>query len=127
MGLFHDLLLETRAAQFEKDLKEAYGMGFRDGRLCPDDLRPCEVDGEPALFHAWASQDEGLLKIGVFTTPSEAENINRYFRATGIIPAGCTVEKLGKVRAIIEWPDGSVEIVPAEKVRFTDREASDEE
>jgi len=127
MGILHDLLLETRAANFEKDLKEVYGMGFRDGRLRPAELRPCEVKGKPALFHAWASREDGLLKINAFVLPDEAARINKTYRDTGYIPSFCTLEKLSEVRAIVEWPDGFVALVPVEYIRFTDREGGDVE
>ena len=122
MGLFHDILLEARAGQFEKDLKEAYGMGFRDGRLCPADLRPCTVNGSPAFFHRWADEDRGLLKINAFTRPDEREHLYQYYRERGIVPECCSIEALRRTVALVEMPDGSIKTVPATEIRFTDRE-----
>lgn len=121
MGLFMDLLTIGKTEEFEKSIKEAYGLGFRDGRLCPADLRPCEIKGEPALFHKFEIKAEGLLKINAFVNEREMDRINRRFRLTGIIPEYCSVEKSVMVCAVIEWPDGSVTLEPAESVRFTDR------
>ncbi len=84
--------------------------------------RPCEVDGRPARFHTWASQEDGLLKINVLTNVHDADMINKHYRKSGYIPSGCSIEKIAKVCAVIEEPDGTVRLVPAEKVRFTDRE-----
>lgn len=122
MGLFHDLMLETKAAQFEKDIKEAYSLGFRDGRLCPVGLRPCEVDGAPALFHSWTLKERGILKCKLILRPENLDAIVYTFEKSGVIPSGCDFEKVSDVFAIVEYPDGSVSLEPVEKVRFTDRE-----
>lgn len=122
MGLFMDLLLSGKTEEFEKNIKEAYGLGFRDGRLCPAGLRSCEVRGKDCLFHIWAIKSDSLLKINAICRDDEMARINRDFRQTGIIPHYCSTETVGKVCAVIEWPDGSVTLEPAEAVRFTDRE-----
>lgn len=121
MGLFHDILLEQRAEQFEKDLKEAYGMGFRDGRLCPADLRPCEVDGKPALFHRWAEEDKGVLKVNIFEKKETIEDTIKIYRDTDVVPNSCDLNIMRTTFAIVEYPDGSVHRVPVDRLRFTDR------
>ena len=122
MGLFHDILFEGKTEQFEKDLKSAYSMGFQDGRLCPADLRPCTVDGEPALFHRFVDQDSGVLKFNVFAREDFVNKKIRDFHTLGIVPTECSLEKLRKTLALIEWPDGRLCTVALERVQFTDRE-----
>ena len=122
MGLFHDLLLEARTDQFEKDLKEAYGMGFRDGRLCPEELRPCLVDGKPALFHRWAEEDRAILKPRAKVPLDALPAIRRIFEEHNVVPASCDAEVMRATYAIVEYPDGSVGHVTPELVCFTDRE-----
>lgn len=90
------------------------------------DLRPCEISGEPALFHMWAVTDDFLLKIDAFIPADELFAINRRVRETGAVPNICNVTKISKVSAVVEWPDGSVTLEPAESVRFTDREEGDD-
>ena len=121
MGFIHDILFEATAEQFEKDLKEAYGMGFRDGRLCPADLRPCEVDGKPALFHRWAEEDKGVLKINAFVKREQFEDLVSMYREESVVPGSCDVTVMRTTFAIVEYPDGSVHRVPVDRVRFTDR------
>ena len=122
MGIIHDILLEAKTEQFEKDLKEAYSMGFRDGRLCPEGLRPCEVDGAPAFFHRWADEDKCLLKVNAFTRPDEQEALYRKFTDTGIVSNCCSVVTLRNCFALVEYPGGSVVRVKPELIRFTDRQ-----
>lgn len=124
MGLFHDILFEANPAQFEKDLKDAYGMGFRDGRLCPADLRPCTAFDRPALFHCWVVEEKGLLNIDTILRHDHPsiERMRADFHDKGIIPPCCSLEKLRETRAVVEWPDGSVSTVPLDVVQFTDRE-----
>jgi hypothetical protein len=84
-------------------------------------IRPCEVDGEPAGFHSWAIQERAALGFEIFFKPDEQLAMLYKFEKTGIIPPGCEIEKIVNVCAIIERENGTVELVPAEKVRFVDR------
>lgn len=122
MGFLHDLLLETSIEQHEKDIKEAYQMGFRDGRLCPADLRPCEVDETPALFHRWVDEDQALLRVNVFCKEDEMRQLRRNMDRRGIIPCGCSSEVVRRTYALVEYPDGLIGKVDPKLIRFTDRE-----
>lgn len=62
-----------------------------------DDRRPCLVGGDHALFHRWTEQDEVI---------KEQEKK--------------TYIGLRRVYALIEYIDGTVELVRPELVRFTD-------
>ena len=121
MGLFHDILFDANMAQYEQDLKNAYGMGFRDGRLCPADLRPCTVDGQPALFHRFVDNDKGVLQIKGFVRPSELSTILENFTKNNFTDCTCNIEKFRSTMALVEWPDGCLSTVAVESVQFTDR------
>ena len=88
--------------------------------------RPCEVDGRPARFHSWAIQERALLRFKALLLPDVQEALAHKFETTGIVPPCCDVEKITNTFAIIERENGTVKLVPAEKVRFTDREEHDE-
>lgn len=122
MGFLHDIFFEANAAQFEADLKASYGMGFRDGRLCPADLRPCTVDGQAALFHRFVDNDRGVLQINTFCQRDMVNKILEDFHEKNMIPNACSIEKLRSTMALIEWPDGRLSTVAVERVQFTDRE-----
>ena len=122
MGFLHDLLLEQKCEQHEKDIKEAYGMGFRDGRLCGPDLRPCLVDGKPATFHRWVEEDKALLKVKPFCSTDEIDASIARFHRDGVMDHSCDIEKLHTVSALVEYEGGTVAKVNPELIRFTDRE-----
>ena len=122
MGLLNDILFATKIEEFEKELKEAYQMGFRDGRLCPVDLRPCEVDGQVCLFHRFVDEDKALLKINSFTRLEEQIILRDKVDMTGVVPGGCSTEVIRITRALVEYPDGSLGKVDPVRVCFTDRE-----
>lgn len=121
MGFLHDLLLEAKGEQFEKDLKEAYGMGFRDGRLCGPDLRPCLADGKPATFHRWVDDDRAVLQVGAFVHPRDRDRIFREFQEVGLIDSSSHIEKISATFALVEYPDGSVGKVKPVLIQFLDR------
>lgn len=121
MGFLHDMLLEVKCEQYEKDLKEAYGMGFRDGRLCGPDLRPCLADGKPATFHRWVEEETALLHIQALMRPEDQRKIARRFREEGLLDGASTIEKLRTCSALVEYADGSVGRVKPELIQFLDR------
>lgn len=84
--------------------------------------RPCEVDGEPALFHRWIDEDLAMLKVNCFVTQNERDAIVRGFRADGFCPAGCSVEVVRHTFALVEYLDGTVHKVTPEEVRFMKEE-----
>lgn len=84
--------------------------------------RPCEVDGKPAVFHRWVDDETGALIINFFAKDDMVDRLRRKFKEDGVVPAGCSLEKLHQTLALIEWPGGTVETVPVSKIRFTDKE-----
>lgn len=88
---------------------------------CHGPHRPCLVDGRPATFHRFAVEEKGLLLIDdAKLSEEEIALIRNAFNVYGIVPNCCKIEKLGEVRAIVEYPDGSVGTAPAEWIHFID-------
>lgn len=89
---------------------------------CHGTQRPCLVNGRPATFHRFAVVEKGLLQIDNPNISDEVvEQIRKLFHECGIVPDCCRVEKLNEVRAVVEYPDGSVGTAPAEWIEFIDR------
>lgn len=84
--------------------------------------RPCEVDGEPALFHRWIDEDVALLKVNCFVSPDERDVLVRRFRAEGFVPAGCSTEVIRHTFALVEYRDGMIGKVDPERIRFIGEE-----
>lgn len=126
MGILRDILWSSEIEGFEKELKDAYGMGFRDGRLRPAELRPCEVDGRACLFHRFGDEDQALLRVNVFCRDDEARYLRRRMDAEGYVAPGCSTEVIRRTYALVEFPDGSLGKVDPKLVRFTDREEVEE-
>lgn len=84
--------------------------------------RPCTVQGSPAFFHRWVTEDRVLLKANTFCMMEDVEAAYARYAGTGIIPNSYTTEKVTETRALVEMLDGSVKLVPAIEIRFTDRE-----
>ena len=91
--------------------------------LSMDELlaRPCEVDGVPALFHRWADEDEGLLKLDILRRPDDAGRLYDEYKRLGIIGPEFSVEVIRKTYALVEYLDGTVHMVAPELITFTDK------
>ena len=85
-------------------------------------MRPCTVDGRPALFHRWAEEDKGVLKINIFAKPDTVDAMLLNYNEKGVISNACDLTVMRTTFAIVEYPDGSVHKVPADRLRFTDKE-----
>lgn len=113
---------------FEKKKKKSkvgsivFGLDLKRCAECNGPTRPCWIEGNPATFHRWVDEEKALLRIDVFTKPSEQEAIVRRFREEGVHDTASSVEKQRVVLALIEWPDGRVAKVRPEQLRFADRE-----
>lgn len=129
MGILQDIqdfFEEAKRAQYNKLIKDAYQIGFQDGRLCPETLRPCMVDGQRCLFHRFGETSSALIKFNVFLRGDEARRYAQDFRKNLYCPAGSDAEILRNVYALVEYPDGAIGKVEPEKVRFLDREVGDD-
>lgn len=108
---------------FRKYAKNSLRLGG-DVKACKDcrgPERPCLVDGRPATFHRWVEEDRGVLQINALLREEAVERVRRDFQEKHIIPPGATLEKLRGVRALVEWPDGSVGTVDLGLLTFLDR------
>lgn len=85
-------------------------------------LRPCEVDGRRGWFHRFVEEERGLLQIDVFKRCESVALAERTFKEDGVIPPGCSMEKVRHAWALVEFLDGSVKKVEPETVRFIDGE-----
>ena len=83
--------------------------------------RPCLVGEKPAIFHRWVHEEKALFRVDTFMRPEEVERAVQRFRADGVIPPGCGVEKQAACFALVEYPDGSVGKVSPELIHFLDR------
>lgn len=99
-------------------------MGKWNVSSVPDTMRPCTAFDRPAFFHCWVTEEKALLNIEIMLREDGPAYKSMYiaFQEKGIIPPGCSVEKLRETRAVVEWPDGSVSTVPLDVVQFTDRQ-----
>ena len=84
--------------------------------------RPCTVNGTPAFFHRWITEDKDLLKVHAIVRPEQERRLQAYYIEHGIIPSSCSLEKVTQTLALVEMLDGSVKKVPPIEIRFTDRE-----
>lgn len=97
------------------------GVDVKHCSKCQGPERPCLVDGKPALFHRWVEEDKALLRIDAFVKNETREAIFQRFKVEGLCGPEGTIEKLRTVKALVEWPDGSVSTVPLELITFLDR------
>lgn len=96
-------------------------------QLCKEckgfEARICTVHDKPALFHQWSQEDRVYLKINCFVKPEVSEELVRRFREDGVVAGGCTTETERHTFALVEYPDGTVDKVRPESVRFLCQEA----
>jgi hypothetical protein len=85
--------------------------------------RLCEVDGRPALFHRWVDEDKVLFKFDCFVTEEDYRKIFSIFQEKGVIPKGCSAEKVRSTFALVEYRDGSVGKVDPALLTFLDKGA----
>ena len=88
-------------------------------------FRPCEVDGKPAVFHRWVDEDRVLLHSDSLDTWQHHRARLHEFKKDGLIYPDCHTEAVRHTFALVEYTDGSVGKVEPEKVKFTDRRATE--
>ena len=84
-------------------------------------MRPCEVAGQPCLFHRWAEDDQVLMNCNS-TSQDEAEKMIQQFKANKIAGPNFSTEVMRHTYALVEYPDGSIGKVKPELVTFLDKE-----
>lgn len=97
------------------------GLDLKRCAECDKYSRLCLVDDQPATFHRWVEEVKTLLRINCFVSLQEMAEIRRRFDETGVVQNGCDTETVRVLFALIEYPDGTVEKVKPERVRFQDR------
>ena len=86
-------------------------------------LRPCEVNGKPAVFHRWVDEDRMKVQINIMTLREEAIRTMDDYKVHGFLPATASPVVLRQTIALVEYEDGTVCKVEPEDVKFTDRRA----
>ena len=80
--------------------------------------RKCEVDGRSATFIQFVEEDQIYLKTNTFMQPKHAEALMEEVLRTRVASAGCCIEKVKRVIALVECADGTVAKVEPESIRF---------
>lgn len=93
--------------------------------IIANELRPCIVNGQKALFHKWAETENVILKFEGLADAETIRKIRKEFRRLGCIPPNYTTEKIKAVVALVEYEDGQMDEVRAIAVRFIDNAHSD--
>ena len=101
--------------------KLCLGVAVKACKDCRGPERPCLVDGKPATFHRWVEEDRGILQINALLREEAIVRVRQEFQERCIVPPGASLEKLHEVKALVEWPDGSVSTVALELITFLDR------
>lgn len=93
--------------------------------ILKNELRPCIVNGQKALFHKWAETENVILKFNGLADAETIGKIRKEYRRLGCIPSNFTTEKIKAVVALVEYEDGQMDEVKASAVRFIDNAHSD--
>ena len=86
--------------------------------------RPCKVNGRPALFHRWVEEDNAMLKINTYTTPEESAQLAKAFKRDWVCVPGCSTEVIRRTFALVEYQDGTVDMVDPLFIQFSDKEGT---
>lgn len=85
------------------------------------EYRQCLVHNEKALFHRWVDKDGVIYKSNVmFRDAERIKQIKSLYEATGVLPYNMDVEKVRNTVAIVEFEDGTVEMVNPTDIHFID-------
>lgn len=86
------------------------------------ELRPCYVDGTPALFHKWIVEDKSILIFNSMIAPKQKESYIKKFKKDGTVPPACGVKNIRMNFALVEFEDGRIEQVETTAIKFCDSE-----
>lgn len=85
------------------------------------EYRQCLVHNEKALFHRWADEDEVIYKSNAMVRDFEKlKQLKSLYESIGVIPYNMDVEKVRNTVAIVEFEDGTVEMVNPTDIHFID-------
>lgn len=86
-----------------------------------NEVRPCYVDGEKALFHRWIEKDKIIMKAnGTTVNILDLEKAYAYYERSGCLPNFATIDKVKDTLGIIEYENGEVSEVEPIKIQFAD-------
>lgn len=88
---------------------------------CKAQTRPCMVAGQTCRFHGWVRYDDTMLQLDYFVKAEHREEILRGYHETGVMDTSGHIEKVRRIAALVEYPDGSVGRVQPELITFLDR------
>lgn len=84
----------------------------------------CLYDGHEALFHRWADVDNYAICVKTFMRQEDIFSLRYHLEETGVLPNTADLKIVHTVKAIIEFPDGSVAMVDPQKIKFCRGEAT---
>lgn len=84
------------------------------------EYRHCTVDGKKALFHMWAETENVLLKVNALLPTNTIRALKKEYETNGYITNGFDTEKIKSIQAIVEYEDGTVDMVAPNKIVFCD-------
>lgn len=93
--------------------------------IIANELRPCIVNGQKALFHTWVETENVILKFNGLATAETIQKAKKEFFRGGVISSEFSPEKIKAVVALVEYEDGQMDEVRPIAVRFVDNAHSD--
>ena len=93
--------------------------------IIKNELRPCIVNGQKALFHKWAETENVILKFDGLADADEIRRIRKEYHRAGCLPPHFLTEKIKAVIALVEYEDGQMDEVRPCAVRFIDNAHSE--
>lgn len=89
--------------------------------MTSNEYRPCLVNGQPAVFHRWADEEQIVLKTCSMQHFNK-ENFSdiKSFNNILVITPYTDFYKIKKVFGIVELSDGNVKRVEIKNIKFTD-------
>ena len=85
-----------------------------------DELRPCLVNEERALFHKWIVEDKMFVKFFRCFRAEELKRQKLNIEADQVVPVQNDIEKVTNTYALVEFEDGTINKVEPEDVKFLD-------
>ena len=83
-----------------------------------NELRPCTVDGQKALFHKWDVKEQIFIKFNSLVRKDEMLEVKNHIETDHIVPEVNDLVKVSNTYALVEFEDGSVKYVDPENVKF---------
>ena len=93
---------------------------FNNGFKIYVELRPCLVNGNKAMFHKWIVKEDIILKFHSSVNSETKKKIKFIFDETGTVDPLVSTEKIKSNWALVEYENGTVDMVNPINVRFID-------